>query len=138
MNATELFEHLASIEGSRDAGSQGNGVVRTRLLSGVEYAQVGDAAERKMRAQWKRRSKGGPTPLLVIADDPEGGGRLKVLGPQGDGPLRTVRAESLRDLVERTVEMGSLEAVRHIAEEVERLDSARTVGISPLTPQESR
>ena len=80
-----------------------------------------------MRAQWKRRSKGGPTPLLVIADD-HGGHPCE--GVQADDrPVRTVRAESLRDLAERTAQMGNLEAVRHVAQEIERLDG-RIAGVS--------
>lgn len=130
VNAAELFDFLEALEGSREAGSGGNGVGRSRLLSGVEYGLAPDSGERKLRSAFKRRAGGGATPLLLVADDPEDGGRLRVLGPQADGPLRTVRAESLRELISRTEGMSSLEAVRHVAQEIDRLDTERIAGVS--------
>ncbi|MHB1539205.1 MAG: hypothetical protein ACYCUM_14250 [Solirubrobacteraceae bacterium] len=84
MNATELFEGLAALPGSRDAGAT-DGIPASRLINGVEYAHVSGVEERRMRAAWKRRRGGGAVPLLLIGDDPEGEGRLRVLGPQPEG-----------------------------------------------------
>ena len=130
MNAEELFDFIDGLEEAREAGSKGNGIARSRLLAGVEYAQAPPAGERKLRSAWKKRAGGGATPLVLVADDPDGESRLAVLGPQGDGPLRVVRAESLRDLIGRTAAMGSLEAVRHVAEELDRLDTERIAGLT--------
>ncbi len=129
VNATELFDGLAALPGSRDAGAT-NGISASRLVNGVEYAHAGGVDERRMRAAWKRRRGGGAVPLLLIADDPADEGRLRVLGPQPEGPVRKIRAESLFDLISRTPGMGKLEAVRQVAQEVERLD---TEGVAGLT-----
>jgi Eco57I restriction-modification methylase len=129
VNATELFAGLAGLPGSRDAGAA-NGVSASRLVNGVEYAHTASVDERKMRAAWKRRRGGGAVPLLLIADDPEDEGRLRVLGPQPEGPVRRIRAESLFDLISRTPGLRKLEAVRQVAQEVERLD---TEGVAGLT-----
>jgi len=58
VNATELFDLLDGLEGSRDAGG-GAEVTRSRLVNGIEYALTGTADERKLRAAWKRRQGGG-------------------------------------------------------------------------------
>ncbi len=83
-----------------------------------------------MRAAWKRRRGGGAVPLLLIADDPEDEGRLRVLGPQPEGPVRRLRAESLFDLIARTPALRKLEAVRQVAQEVERLDTEGVAGLA--------
>lgn len=129
VNATELFEGLSALPDSRDAGAT-NGISASRLINGVEYAHAAGIDERKMRAAWKRRRGGGAVPLLLIADDPDGEGRLRVLGPQPEGPVRRIRAESLFDLIARTPGLRKLEAVRQVAQEVERLD---TEGVAGLT-----
>jgi len=91
VNATELFAGLAALPGSRDAGAA-NGVSSSRLVNSIEYAHATAVDERRMRAAWKRRRGGGAVPLLLIADDPEDEGRLRVLGPQPVGPVRRLRA----------------------------------------------
>ncbi len=129
VNATELFDGLATLPGSRDAGAT-NGISASRLVNGVEYAHAAAMDERRMRAAWKRRRGGGAVPLLLIADDPEGEGRLRVLGPQPEGPVRRLRAESLFDLISRTPGLRKLEAVRQVAQEVERLDTEGIAGLA--------
>ena len=128
MNATELFDLLDGLEGSRDAGGSGTEVTRSRLVNGIEYALAGAADERKLRASWKRRQGGGATPLMLVTAG-ENGDALRVLGPAKDGPLRTVRADSLAELIRRTVGMGELESQRFVAGEIDRLDSERIAGV---------
>ncbi|MCB8969513.1 MAG: hypothetical protein H6533_01715 [Thermoleophilales bacterium] len=127
MNADELFDLLEGMEGSRDAGS-GSGVDRSRLVTGVEYALAPAVDERKLRASWKRRQGGGPVPLVLITAG-DNGGPLRVLGPAKDGPLRSVRADSLAELIKRTTGMGELESQRFVAAEIDRLDSERVAGV---------
>ncbi len=128
MNATELFEGISAIPGSKDAGSA-DGVPQSRVINGIEFARGMAADERKVRASWKRRQGGGAVPLLLISDDPESEGRVRVLGPQKDGPLRRVRAEALFELVQTTAEMGRVAAIRRLAEELERLDADGVPGL---------
>lgn len=66
---------------------------------------------------------------MLIADDPEAEGHVRVLGPQKDGPLRRVRAEAMLGLIERTAPLKRLQAARLVAEEVERLDLERVAGL---------
>jgi hypothetical protein len=128
MQAAELLDSLAALPGSRDAGAT-NGISASRLINGVEYARAVGVDERKLRAAWKRRRGGGAVPLLLIADDPEGEGRLRVLGPQPEGPVRRIRAEALLDLISRTTRLPKLEAIRQVAQEVERLDTEGVAGL---------
>src|SRR5688572_27215231 len=105
VNASEFIAAIAALSGARDSGANGGAIAAARLVNGVEYAvsQAGD--ERKMRSAWSARKGGGQTPLVVVADDPDAEGMLRVLGPIGTGPVRRIRAESLRDLVGRTTAM---------------------------------
>lgn len=129
VNAAELFSGLSALPNSQEAGSNGGDLAGGRLVSGVEYAHATPVEEAKLRSAYKRRQGGGATPLVLVADDPEGSGLVRVLGPQKDGPLRRVRADSLFGLVERSASLGRLQAVRMVAEEVERLDTERVAGL---------
>ena len=64
------------------------------LLNGIEYARASAVEEPKLRSSWKRRQGGGATPLVLVADDPEQPGYVRVLGPQRDGPMRRIRSGS--------------------------------------------
>ncbi len=130
VNAAELFAGIAAIAGSRDAGSNGDGIVASRLVNGIEYACTTTLEERRLRAAWKRRKGGGAAPLVLVADDPDGEGRVQVLGPGADGPLRRIRAEALLDLAARTQALDRLEAVRQVAQEVDRLDAEGVAGLA--------
>jgi hypothetical protein len=65
-----------------------------------------------------------------VADDPDEDCMLRLLGPAEGGPLRRVRAECLLDAVRRTTAMRRLDAVRHIAQEIDRLDAAGVAGLT--------
>jgi len=125
VNASEFFEFLEGLHGSRVAGA-GEGISRSCLLNGIEYALAEDGDERRLRSVWKARHRGGVTPLILIS---EGDAGLRVLGPSGDGALRTVNADRLAELVRRTTEMAQLEAQRFFAAEIERMDSERIAGV---------
>lgn len=129
VNASELVEGLTALPGSQDAGSDGNGIAASRLVNGIEYAQTGAVDEPKLRAAFKRRQGGGATPLVLVGDDPEQPGYVRVLGPQRDGPLRRVRADSFLGVVGRTISVKRLQAVRLLAEELDRLDTERIAGL---------
>jgi hypothetical protein len=129
VNASELLDGLASLPGARNAGAAGDTISTSQLLNGIEYARTAAVEEPKLRAAWKRRQGGGATPLVVLADDPESPGLVRILGPQGNGPVRRVRADALLGLAERTVSAPRLQAVRMLAEELERLDTERIAGL---------
>lgn len=40
MNANALFNHLDSALAARDAGAKGDGIVRSRLIGGIEFGQA--------------------------------------------------------------------------------------------------
>lgn len=128
MNATELFDGIEAIPGSRDAGSA-DGVPQSRVVNGIEFGRAATAEERKIRSSWKKRQGGGAAPLLLIADDPEEEGHVRVLGPQRNGPLRRVRAEALFALVREAAGLGRVEAIRRLTEELERLDAEGVPGL---------
>jgi len=129
VNASEVLAGVAALRDARDSGADGNEIIASRLLNGVEYARGGAVDEPRLRSVWKRRQGGGATPLVLVADDPEQEGFLRVLGPQRDGPMRRVRGASLLGLVERTLSVKRLQAVRLLAEELERLDTERIAGL---------
>ncbi len=75
-----------------------------------------------MRARWRERVGNRPVSYLLVADDPDRSGWLRVLGPASvDSPVRSVDASALARAVGDTAGMGALEGVRHLAEEVVRL-----------------
>ena len=129
VNASEVLDGLAALPGARDSGADGNGIIASSLLNGIEYARAAAVEEPKLRSSWKRRQGGGATPLVLVADDPEQPGYVRVLGPQRDGPMRRIRSESLVGLVERTLSVKRLQAVRLLAEELDRLDTERIAGL---------
>ncbi|MEX2193910.1 MAG: hypothetical protein WD844_01370 [Thermoleophilaceae bacterium] len=129
MNAEEFFDGIASLAGTKDAGAT-DGILASRLVNGVEYAMTAAREESRIRTAWKRRRGGGAVPLILIADDVEEPGRLQVLGPQADGPVRRIRSESLLELVSRSVGLKRLEAIREVAQEVERLDTEGVAGLA--------
>ncbi len=131
VTATELLRGLANLPASQDAGGKVDGIAGSVLVSGVEYARATVLEEARLRAAWKRREGGGATPLVLFTDDPDSErvGFVRVLGPQREGPLRRVRADSLLELVRRTLSMERVRAVRLIAEELDRLDVERVAGL---------
>ncbi|MGI8622292.1 MAG: Eco57I restriction-modification methylase domain-containing protein [Solirubrobacteraceae bacterium] len=129
MNAGELLDGLAAFPNTQDAGADGNGILASRLVNGVEYARAEAVDEARLRSSYKTRHGGGATPLVLLADDPVQSGYVRVLGPQRDGPLRRVRAVALLGVAEKTLSVRRLQAVRLLAEELDRLDTERIAGL---------
>lgn len=128
LNEDELFAGLAGLEAAREVGAS-DGITASQLINGIEYARVDAAEERRIRAAWKRRRGGGATPLVLVAGGESTEGTVRVLGPDGDGPLRTLRAESLLDVARRSVTMRKLEAAREVAREIDRLSTEGLPGL---------
>ena len=121
MNAVELLSHLEARGVARRAPARAgtDGVV---ALRGFEVATAVDPSERSMRARWRERVGNSPVSYLLVADDSDRSGWLRVLGPASvDSPIRSVDASALARAVRDTARMGALEGVRHLAEEIARL-----------------
>ena len=121
VNAAGFLNHLVARGVAKPvptrAGTAGVVVVR-----GFEVAAAVGPGERSMRARWRERVGNRPVSYLLVADDPDRSGWLRVLGPASvDSPIRSVDASALVRAVCDTVGMGALEGVRHLAEEVVRL-----------------
>jgi len=130
MNAAELFDALRGLPAARALAVTGNRITESRLVAGVEVARVELANDQALRKAWRDRSGGGPTPLLVLTDEPEALQTLRALGPtSSDGPVRVIRSEDLLRVLERLPQLPKLQAVRELAEELDRLDQT---GISGL------
>jgi Eco57I restriction-modification methylase len=130
VNAVELLAAVAGLPGSRSVALTGDEILESRLLAGVEVARVGDPDEKELRKLWQARHGNGTTPLLLVSDDTDAPETLRALGPLShDGPVRVVSAENLLRLLERLPALEKLQAVRELAEELDRLDQA---GISGL------
>lgn len=130
MNATEFFTALTGLPGVRAVPLGGNGVTESKFVAGVEIAHAATAEERQLRRAWRDRSRGGPDPLLLVADDPSEEGALRALGPLGaGGPVRLVGTEDLLRVIERLPALPRLQAVRTLAEELDQLDRTGVAGL---------
>lgn len=130
MNAGELFAAIVSLPSARAVPTGNGAIVESAIMAGVELAHASVIDERALRSTWKKRQGGGARPLLLVVDDPERECALRVLGPRdSQGPVRIVSATALLDVVQRASAMPDLQAVRTLAQEVERLDQAGVAGL---------
>lgn len=129
MNAGELADFLVARGLARPTQAR-TGVSRAVVVGGVELAVAEQPHERNLRARWRERVGSTGTPYLLVADHLGGDGSVVALGPSSpDAPIRLLSAEALSEVMERAAQLSSLEAVRYVAGEIDRLD--RT-GISGL------
>lgn len=125
----DLLAGLVATPGARavpDVGPLRDGVV----LAGVEVAGTNLTDDRMMRKAWRDRRGGGPTPLLLLADDPGRAGRVRALGVLDPAdPIRMVDVTALAAALARVASLPRLEAVRELAAELDRLDQAGIPGL---------
>ena len=75
-----------------------------------------------MRARWKERVGGTATPYLVIADDPQHPGHVRVLGPTlGNRPIQSVDSQLLADSLQHVAAIPAFDAVRRLADDLTRI-----------------
>jgi hypothetical protein len=130
VNAAELLTALAAIPDARSVTVSAEGIAESCIVAGIEVARATDGSERTLRRLWRARSRGGPDPLLLVVDDPEDEGVVRTLGPlTHDGPIHSVTADGLLRLVERVAALPRLQAVRTLAEELDRLDHTGAPGL---------
>lgn len=131
MNARELVDSLAALPGVRQVATETRGIEGSAIVNGIEIARASVAGERELRAAWRRRTSGGPTPLLLLADDPDTDGVVVALGPvTHDGPVRLVDASALSDLLRRASTLPALQAVRDLTEQLDHLDRTGVAGLT--------
>jgi hypothetical protein len=114
---------LAAVPGATPVPLAEDALAESTVVAGVEVGRATTHDEQELRKLWRGRFGGGPTPLLLIADAADEEGAVVALGPLGhDGPLRLIGADDLVALLKRLPSLAKLEAVRHLAEELGRLD----------------
>ncbi len=129
VTSDELLATLAAAPGARRLPSEAP-LTASLLLAGIEVASTNPIAERTLRKIWRDRRGPGATPLLLVADDVSRPGCLAVLGTiDATGPLRSVDAGALNDVLIRLAGRPRLEAVRELAAELDRLDQAGIPGL---------
>jgi len=121
VNAAELLERLVAYGVAREVASR-QGIVRAVSVNEIEVAIAADGAERSLRARWRERVGTSALAYLLVTDDAERPGSVHVLGPSTvDVPVRSVDCTRLADVLEAVPHKTSLDAVRHVAGEVDRL-----------------
>ena len=129
MNAAELLESLVARGIAREIKADAS-AVRAVVVSKVELAAAEQANDRYLRARWRERVGSASVPYLLVADHPEGDGLVAALGPRKAGsPIRLLSAESLSDVFESAAGLNSLNAARHVAREIDRLDQSGIAGL---------
>ncbi len=121
VNAVELLERLVSYGVAREVVAP-RGVTRAVSVNQIEVAIAIDGREGNLRARWRERVGTSGLAYLLVSDDSDCPGSVRVLGPSAvEVPVRSVDCARLADVLESVPNMTSLDAVRHVAGEVDRL-----------------
>ena len=121
VNVSELLERLVAYGVAREVPAR-RGVSRAVSVNQIEVAIAADGGERSLRARWRERVGTSGLAYLLVVDDADRRGSVQVLGPSTvDAPIRSVECARLADVFEAVPDMTSLDAVRHVAGEVDRL-----------------
>ena len=134
MTASELLQQLAQLGLARPRPPR-RGIVQAVVIGPIEVAVGKRPSDTFMRARWKERVGGTATPYLVIADEPQLPGRVRVLGPTaGNRPIHSVNAELLADSLKTAATLPPFDAVRRIADDVTRIGGDGLTFHGLLTP----
>lgn len=133
MNAAGVLDALLGSGLGREAAARG-GVLRAVQAAGIEVGAAADAAERAMRACWKRRVGNSAVSLLLIADAPDEpgseSGQILALGPNRKSPLRALSGEALlRALEGASAATDGLHTIRRLAAALAREDRSDLPGL---------
>jgi hypothetical protein len=130
VNAADLLASLEGLAGARPVAVSPP-LVGSSLVAGIEVAVAPPAEELALRRAWRERHRSGATPLLLLTDDPTRPETLLTVGPLDEGgTLHRVAVDAVADLLRRVSSMPSLEAVRELAAELDRLDQAGLPGVN--------
>ena len=134
MNAPELLQHLTDLGLARPRPSR-SGIVQAVAIGPIELAVGERNSDTFMRARWNERVRGTSTAYLVIADDPQSPGRVRVLGPsRGDRPIQSVDPQLLADSLSQVAATDELTAVRRVADDLMRIGGDGLAFHGLLTP----
>ncbi|MEX2375862.1 MAG: hypothetical protein WD942_09820 [Dehalococcoidia bacterium] len=129
MNAAEILDLLIARGLARSVQAR-EGTSRAVVAGAVELAVAEQPQERSLRARWRERVGSAGTPYVLVADLAESEGEVLALGPSSaEGPIRELKADALFAVIERATQLSSLEAVRYVAGEIDRLDQAGIAGV---------
>ena len=121
MTASELLRALVHMGVGIRSDTQGVASPSSVTVAGIEVAAVPLPGERSMRAEWRRRAGNAATPLLLLADDTDPAGRIRLLGPAThQGPVRSVAPAQLVDALRQLAGLSPLQAVRRLAADLNR------------------
>jgi len=129
LTADKVIERLAALPTAR-AGTAPAPLTAVVIVAGIEVASTAVTAEGSLRKAWRDRKGGGPTPLLLLADDPARTGSILAIGvADANGPVRAVESSALTEVMERLSSRPRLEAIRELSAELERLDQKGIPGL---------
>ena len=133
VNAAELLDLLISHGLGEPAPARGGASRAVLLKAGIEIGLTADAAENRLRKQWRDRVGTAAVRYLLVADDPDRAGSVLALGPSThDAPVRSLNTKSLFDQLKPIASSSNLtqvEAARQLAEAVSLLDQTGIAGV---------
>lgn len=121
MTAPDLIRRLVREAVARPLAAPGAEALPRATIGDIEIATSASTTDAAMRAEWRALSAGVTRRCLLLADDPKRPDRLRVLGPvTHQGPVRSVDAGHLAKSLESLADLAPLEAVRRLADELNR------------------
>ena len=100
----------------------GPGVSLAVAVNNIEIAVANQATDIFLRARWRERVGNTPRSYLLLADDSERAGRVRVLGPSSaQAAIRSVDAALLADSIREIASLSALDAVRRLADDLARI-----------------
>ena len=121
LNAGTLLERLSEGGVGRPVRA-GPGASRAVVVGDIEVAVTEVATTRNLRARWRERVRNTSKSYLLLADEPEPAGRVRVLGPSSPtGVIRSVDATVLADLLAEVAALPLFDALRRLAGDLPRM-----------------
>lgn len=129
MTTEELMATVSAFPGVRRLPAEAP-LFAAVMIAGIEVAATRSGEDRALRRSWRERRGVGATPLLLLADEAGRPASVSALGVvDGAGPLRSLEAAALAEVLQRVSSRPRLDAVRELAAELDRLDQAGVPGV---------
>ena len=134
MNATTLLDRVTERGTARPVPAR-PGTTRTVAIGAIEVGEADRGSGAFVRARWKERVGGSGIPYLLIADDRQDAGRVRVLGPvHGDRPIQSVNSSLLLDALEGVAKLQAFDAIRRLSDDLIRISRDGLTVNGLLTP----